>query len=481
MDTLHSDDNLNLDLEVARYRVRAIVAIQAAFLLGAVILFVVIQARGEIYASIAASGLLSACSIALALHARPRPAALILAGQFLGLPTYLALSALGTFDSVMLIYPAGMMAVSVVAKPLQTALFSLLTLACACVIGYATANQLIGNTEVAHLVASNSVDIVTTLVVITFGGIVSTYVSTILTSLLRVLANHQATLEESIARRTGELAHSNEELRGAMRNLDTARVELVRGEKLAGLGSLVAGVAHELNTPIGNTAIAASTMLHHLNEFKHLVEGGTLRKADLYTFLNQCSEGMELVERSTHRARDLVSSFKQVAVDQASERRRGYELAEVVEDVLRSMQPSFKGIAVTMACDIPAGVACDGYPGPLGQIVSNLVQNAVLHGFHNLPGGHIQITGRQLDGERIQITVADDGLGMSAEIVNKAFDPFFTTRLGQGGSGLGLTIVHNLATAVLGGYIDVDSAPGAGTRFTLTLPRIAPTRARVED
>jgi signal transduction histidine kinase len=263
-------------------------------------------------------------------------------------------------------------------------------------------------------------------------------------------------------------------LRLAVNKLDQARVELVRGEKLAGLGSLVAGVSHELNTPIGNTAVAASTLAHHVNAFHQQVDAGNLRKSDLQVFLTRCAEGAELIVSSSQRAAELVASFKQVAVDQTSDRRRTFALDEVIKDVLRSMRPSFKGRDWTIDRDIAQGILCDGYPGPLGQVISNLVQNAVFHGFRDRTSGSIQIAARLQDGAQVQITVRDDGHGIPPEALKKIFDPFFTTRLGQGGSGLGLTIVHNLVTVMLGGRIEVESAVGQGTCFTLTLPLTVP-------
>ncbi|MBC7916989.1 MAG: hypothetical protein H7Y28_04175 [Rhodoferax sp.] len=474
MNEATTDANLNLDNAVHGYRRRAIIAIQIAFLIGAIALFAFITGTWKVVLCVVASGLLSSISIGLALREKISAAALILGAQFLVLPTYLAYIGLGTFDSVVLIYPAGMMAISVVGKPRQTAIFAMVTMLCVTFVGLATLNNWIGNTILAPLVADNPVDIVTTLIVVAFAGIVATYVSVILTGLLRALADHQATLEERILRRTRDLAASNDELRLAVKDLDQARVELVRGEKLAGLGSLVAGVSHELNTPIGNTAVAASTMLHHVTAFRQQIDTGNLRKSDMLVFLNRCAEGAELMVSSSHRAADLVASFKQVAVDQASDRRRKFELDEVVNDVLRSMRPSFKGREWTIVCDIPRGIQCDGYPGPLGQVMTNLVQNSVFHGFRDRTHGHIQIASALVDDGQVQITVRDDGHGISPDALGRIFDPFFTTRLGQGGSGLGLTIVHNLVTTVLGGRIDVTSVAGQGTRFTLTIPLVAP-------
>jgi len=475
------DKNLDLDQEVAQYRRRAVMAVQLAFLLGATLVMFVDPGTLAIVLGILAGMALSLASLVLAWRGHILPAALILSLQLLALPTYLAFRAMGTYDSVILMFPAGMMAISVVARPRQTAAFAALTMVCVGFLALATYNGWNGNNGFAQVIAQNPIDVIATLIIVGFGAFVATYVSSILTGLLRKLADHQAALEDNIQARTRELATSNDELRQAVRNLDQTRVELVRGEKLAGLGSLVAGVAHELNTPIGNSAVAATTLQHDVEVFRRMAEGGTLRKSDLQNFIARCSEGSELLVKSTHRAAEMVNSFKQVAVDQTSDRRREFDLGETVQDVLRSMRPSFKGHAWIMDCDIAQGIHCDGYPGPLGQVITNLVQNAVLHGFAGREHGHVRVQAKLLDAALVQLTVEDNGNGIPAASLSRIFDPFFTTRLGQGGSGLGLTIVHNLVTAMLGGRIEVQSSQGVGTFFTLTLPLTAPHRAAVDS
>lgn len=468
------DNNLNLNTLVASYRQRAVISIQIAVLIGSIIVLLLISARWQIQLAILLCALVSATSAWLAWREKTALAGMILGAQFLILPTYLALAGLGTFDSAFLLFPAGMMAISLVGKPTQTATFSLLTLLCSGLIAFATLKNWIGNAAFFGLVSDNPADIIAALTIIAFSCVVATYVSVILTGVLHKLVGHQGSLEDKILHRTRDLAASNDELRLAINELDKARVELVRGEKLAGLGSLVAGVSHELNTPIGNTAVAASTLLDIVREFKHQAETGKLRKSDLARFLNQCTEGTELIMSSTHRARDLVSSFKQVAVDQTSDRRRVFKLDEVIGDVVRTMRPGFKGHEWVIDCSLTPDIVCDSYPGPLGQVMSNLIQNAVLHGFSDRLHGCIRISAQLLDGEQVQVIVSDDGKGIAEESIDKIFDPFFTTRLGQGGSGLGLTIVHNLVTAMLCGRIEVVSALGKGTQVTLTFPLAAP-------
>jgi signal transduction histidine kinase len=473
---LTPSDHLDLKRVVAGYRRQALVAIQSAFLCGATIIFILCFANSSamVLSSIGLSMALSAVSLICALKENSKFASYILAIQFIFSPTYLAYLSLGTFDSAMMIIPAGLIAISVVVKPKAMAIFSVLMLLAAGFVATATWHGTIGNPAFYPQFSTDPVDIIVSLVVIFFSGIVATYVSSVLSSLLHKLAEYQYTLEEQVERRTLALERSNVELQQAMERLDLTRAELVRGEKLAGLGSLVAGVAHELNTPIGNTAMVASTLQDQVAEFSKIIASGKVLKSDIQLVIQRITEGAELLMRSTHRARDLVSSFKQVAVDQTSERRREFRLDEVVNDVLSTMRPSFHG--VMLKSEVQADIVCNGYPGPLGQLLTNLIQNAVLHGIGENSDGLVQVLCKSLNNEEIQILVEDNGKGMDDETLNKIFDPFFTTRLGQGGSGLGLTIVHNIATGMLGGSITVESRIGEGTRFFVTLPKTTPER-----
>jgi signal transduction histidine kinase len=271
-----------------------------------------------------------------------------------------------------------------------------------------------------------------------------------------------ATLEQRVADRTFELST-------ALEQLTAAKDELVRSEKLSALGALVAGIAHELNTPIGNSLTVASTLRDHAKQFSRELAQG-LTRARLESYVTDTREGAEILMSSLHHAGDLVTSFKQVTVDQISANRRPFGLAATMGEILTTLGPSLRKTSHTVVCDIPPGIVLDSYPGPLGQIVSNLVNNAVLHGFDGREGGRITIAARALEDERVEITVSDDGLGISADNVPKVFDPFFTTRFGKGGSGLGLNIVYKLATTTLGGRIRVESEVGHGTRFILQIP-----------
>ncbi|GAB4214606.1 MAG: hypothetical protein Fur007_11130 [Rhodoferax sp.] len=280
-----------------------------------------------------------------------------------------------------------------------------------------------------------------------------------------------AELEQRIAQRTESLTRANEELRTTLQILEQTKTQLVRSEKLASLGELVAGVAHELNTPIGNALMVTSTLAQRLHEFEQRRAQG-LRRSDLETLVEQIQQAGDIAHRNLTRASELVSSFKRVAVDQTSEQRRAFNLAEVIHEIVLTLQPSLKRLPIAMSVDVPA-VQMDSYPGPLGQVVTNLIQNAVMHAF-GPDGGSIQIHGAELADQRVRLMVCDDGQGIPQSLMKRVFDPFFTTRRGQGGSGLGLHITHNLVVGVLGGAIEVRPVQPHGVCFDITLPCVAP-------
>ena len=281
--------------------------------------------------------------------------------------------------------------------------------------------------------------------------------------------------EDVNARREAELAlqTAHTELQERVAELQRTQTDLVQAEKLAALGALVAGIAHELNTPLGNTLVSASTLRDRFRGVKSEMAQGQLRRSSLDKFLNDGADIADLVFRSAHRAADLISSFKQVAVDQTSEQRRQFEVAAVVEDIVSTLRPSFKRDPWVIETDIAEGLVCDSYPGPLGQIVANMVNNAVAHAFAGQAQGTLKITGR-LHKDTIILEFKDDGKGIDPANMVRIFDPFFTTRLGQGGSGLGLSISRNIAGGVLGGALTVTSTPGHGACFKLSFPRNAP-------
>ena len=293
------------------------------------------------------------------------------------------------------------------------------------------------------------------------------------------LLRHREHLEELVAARTAELRQAkdeaeraNAELSAALAKLGSTRDELVRRGKLAALGTLVAGVAHELNTPIGNSLMMATSISERTRVLRAGLAGG-LRRSALEAYLAEASEADEVVVRNLRRAAELVASFKRIAVDAAGSQRRRFRLDQLLPQLLQQRGAALPG-APRLELDIEEGLELDSYPEPLEQAVGNLYDNSVLHGLAGRADGLITLRARAgADGE-ITLSLADNGAGIAAEHLARIYDPFFTTRLGSGGSGLGLYVTHNIVTGVLGGRIEVDSAPGRGSCFTLRLPASAP-------
>jgi len=250
--------------------------------------------------------------------------------------------------------------------------------------------------------------------------------------------------------------------------------EIIRIERMASLGGLVAGVAHELNTPIGNAMTVASTLSQQVDRLDTEVASGRIKLSLFQDFLADMRDGTEIMQRGLKRAAELVSHFKQVAVDQTSEQRRRFRLADFIEDIVGSVQPQFKHGPVALGTDIGSSADLDSYPGPLGQVLMNLVANARIHGFDGPDAGKITIIARDLSPDEVEIAVHDTGKGIPPDRIERIFDPFFTTQMGKGGSGLGLSISFNIATNVLGGTIRADSSPETGTTVTLRIPVTAP-------
>jgi PAS domain S-box-containing protein len=280
-------------------------------------------------------------------------------------------------------------------------------------------------------------------------------------------------LERLVAERTAELQ---------------AAIEgLMRAEKLASLGSLVAGVAHEISTPVGNASLATSTLVGAISDFETELAGKLSRSA-LDGFVRQVKLGVDIANRNIERVAGLIQSFKQVAVDQTSSQRRQFQLTEIVDEILTTMHPSLKRAGVATDVSIEPALMLDSYPGPLGQILTNLINNAILHGF---PKGsasaassvarRVGIKAQAVDQDMIRLEIRDNGVGIPAAALGRIFDPFYTSKLGQGGSGLGLHIVHNIVTDVLAGSVGVESDVGSGTVFVITLPRITPHAAATTD
>jgi len=282
-----------------------------------------------------------------------------------------------------------------------------------------------------------------------------------------------------------ELQDANAALTLANERLQRVRDDLARAERLSSLGMMVAGVAHEMNTPLGSALLALSTAQDNVTALKHRVEQG-LRRSDLNAFIVQTSEAVKLATLELRRSSRLVQRFKQVAVDRSTLQRRRFDLAEVILDSDPRLRSRDYGGRIAFELKLAQGLAMDSYPGPIEQVISNLVSNALTHAFAQDESG-VLVVSAQADGEAfVQVSIADSGGGISAGNLPRIFEPFFTTRRNAGGSGLGLHIAHQIVTEVLGGTIEVETqlpdpqnlAASHGTRFILRLPRYAPGHAQ---
>lgn len=289
-------------------------------------------------------------------------------------------------------------------------------------------------------------------------------------------------LEQRVAKRTAELALANQMQEKHLQHLKDTQDQLINSEKLAALGSLVAGVAHELNTPIGNALTIATTMSDNVTEARQQFEQGALKKNVLDRHFKMLAEADTLLVTNIQRAIELINSFKTIAVDQTSELRRCFDLKTLMTELELTLNLQLRKRPYSLQTDISAGIVMDSFPGPLTQIILNLFNNAILHGFEGRDAGHLRLWAELDDAaHHVHIHFSDDGCGIPKENLQKIFDPFFTTKLGHGGSGLGLNICYNLVQGVLGGSMDVSSEVGKGTEFELVLPLLAPYRGKDED
>ncbi len=249
---------------------------------------------------------------------------------------------------------------------------------------------------------------------------------------------------------------------------------LIETERLAALGGLVAGVAHEISSPIGTSLTVASTLANRSVDFTGQIASRQVRRALLVEFADGCRSATDQLVANLERAAGLIQSFKQVAVDRSSDDRRVFDLKLATEQVIASVRSRLLKSQSSLVIEMPSDIVMDSFPGPYGQVLTNLIFNALTHGFSNRPRGQMLIKARRLGADQVEITFTDDGCGMPEEVQRRVFDPFFTTRRAQGSTGLGLYIVYNLVTQQLGGRITLASAPGKGTTICMTLPTHAP-------
>lgn len=282
-------------------------------------------------------------------------------------------------------------------------------------------------------------------------------------------------LEAMVAKRTAELSAAKEAAESALEQLSGAQRELVSREKLASLGQLVAGVAHEINTPVGVALTASSFLGERCEALSDSLDSGKLQRRDLSEFVVQTREAARMIDDNLGRASALVRNFKQVSVDRSRDDRRHFDLSGCLKAVVSSLELTWKRRPVELQLDLNAEVEMDSYPGALGQVVSNLIQNALTHAYAADAAGTMRLSTTMLDAETVRIRFSDDGHGISTAALEKIFEPFYTTRRAQGGSGLGLHIVFNLVHSQLGGRIRAEGTPDQGMRFELDLPLSGPS------
>ena len=282
--------------------------------------------------------------------------------------------------------------------------------------------------------------------------------------------------ENAIAKRRteDELRTAKEKAESALLELNTAQQNLIDAERLAALGGLVAGVAHEVNNPIGISLTVASSFARRTEMFEtDLRSEGALRRSQLEDFVRASRDASQQLVANLHRAGELIQSFKQVAADRSHAERRQFSLSEATDQIIASLRPVLKRAPIQLTVDVPEGLLINGYPGSYGQILTNLFLNAVNHAFAGGRSGTISISARARGHDDIEINFTDNGAGMTPDVQRQAFDPFFTTRRNEGGTGLGLHIVYNIVTQQLGGRMMLESRPGQGTTFRIIMPRTA--------
>jgi signal transduction histidine kinase len=277
-----------------------------------------------------------------------------------------------------------------------------------------------------------------------------------------------------------ELRTSKERAEGALLELNTAQQNLIDAERLAALGGLVAGVAHEVNNPIGISLTVASSFARRAEIFENELKTEPLRRSKLDEFVKASRDAGQQLVANLYRAGELIQSFKQVAVDRSHAERRQFSLAEATDQIVASLRPVLKKSAIQLSVDVPEGLLIDGYPGSYGQILTNLFLNAANHAFADGRSGSISISARPRGSEDVEIIFADNGAGMTPDVQRQAFDPFFTTRRNEGGTGLGLHIVYNLVQQ-LGGRMMLESRLGQGTTFRIIMPRVARGTPSIPD
>lgn len=278
-------------------------------------------------------------------------------------------------------------------------------------------------------------------------------------------------LEAKVSSRTLALDERNRELELALSRLSSSQARLVEREKMASLGELVAGVAHEINTPVG-IAVTATTLLRgETQQVRALAESKQLSQRQFTHYLDAMEEGSDIAWRNLERAAELIRSFKQVAVDQSSEDQRRFNLFDYCDEVINSLKPQLRRTRHQALLSGDRDIELLGRPGQFAQLLTNLVMNSLNHGFEGMDQGTINIElRRDPDGQWVHLFYRDNGKGVSSEMLGKLFKPFFTTKRNAGGSGLGGQIIYNIVNHALQGDIEVSSPPGEGLHYHIRIP-----------
>lgn len=286
----------------------------------------------------------------------------------------------------------------------------------------------------------------------------------------QALENHREQLEELVKERTKDLEKSNQDLQRTLNSLEQTQQQLLESKKMASLGELVAGIAHEVNTPLGIGVTGSSKVVDLTKEIRKRFQEKALSRQEFEQFLARCQNMGEIILKNLEHAATLIQSFKQIAVDQSSELKVSFQLKKYLKLVLSNLTPKFKNNNFKISIHGDEEFELVGYPGVITQILTNLINNSLLHGFDGLSDGAVEIH-VEIQEEQVIWKYSDDGKGIPQAVQAKIFDPFFTTKRGQGGTGLGLHIIYNLVTQKLKGTIRCESQVGVGTTFIITLPR----------
>lgn len=276
-------------------------------------------------------------------------------------------------------------------------------------------------------------------------------------------------LEQKISERTLALKSSNQDLLNTLETLHQYQNQIVETEKMASLGQMVAGVAHEVNTPIGLGVTASTLMQDKLADIQLAFDEKKLTSSQLAKFMAESKENLGIIYRNLERAASLIRSFKQVAVDQSNENRRQFNVLQLMNEVLLSLRPNLKKTKHQVELECDPTLEIDSKPGPVNQILINLIMNSLIHAFEQTDQGLIKIKVK-VEHSRCFVHYSDNGAGVPEHIKKRIFDPFVTTKRGEGGSGLGMHLVYNLVTQALNGKITLESSLGNGVNIMFDFP-----------